>query len=60
MEDREVFDAFMSTQCAGCSRPKRPRNAFCLQCYRRLPAALRVSLWKRFGDGFRVNPKEAA
>ena len=52
MEDREVFADFMSTGCAGCGGVKRQRNAFCVPCYRRLPPALRQSLWKRFGSGF--------
>ena len=52
MEDREVFEAFMSTECAGCGGAKRSRNAFCIACYHRLPKALQASLWKRFGSGF--------
>ena len=52
MEDREVFEAFMSTKCAGCDGAKRSRHAFCVRCYGRLPNALRTSLWKRFGEGF--------
>lgn len=52
MESREIFDAFMSTNCAGCAGQKKTRNAFCLSCYRQLPRALKVSLWKRFGAGF--------
>ena len=52
MESRDIFAAFVSTHCAGCQGVKRKHNAFCLPCYRQLPAALKSSLWKRFGSGF--------
>ena len=52
METADIWKAFMSTACAGCGGTKKPRNAFCLFCYREMPLALRSSLWKRFGDGF--------
>lgn len=52
MESDAIFAVFTGTQCAGCSGAKRSRNAFCLPCYRLLPAALKSSLWKRFGSGF--------
>ncbi len=52
MESNEIFDAFVSTHCAGCDGVKRKHNAFCLPCYRQLPRALKSSLWKRFGSGF--------
>jgi hypothetical protein len=46
-------------------------KSYLVRCYRRLPAALRQSLWKRFGEGFeqayhgclswfRVNDSEVA
>lgn len=52
MESNEIFEAFMGTKCAGCDGPKRRHMAFCLACYRQLPAALKSSVWKRFGSGF--------
>lgn len=52
MESSEIFDAFVGKLCAGCGGTKRSRNAFCVWCYRELPAALKSSLWKRFGSGF--------
>lgn len=52
MESNDIFDAFVSTKCAGCGGTKRHHNAFCQWCYRELPAALKSSLWKRFGSGF--------
>lgn len=52
METSEIFDAYVGKECAGCKGPKQKRNAFCLACYRQLPAALKNSLWKRFGEGF--------
>ena len=51
-EFSEIFEAFVSTKCAGCHGTKRHHNAFCQWCYRELPAALTSSLWKRFGSGF--------
>jgi hypothetical protein len=52
MESREIWDAFMSKQCAGCEGVKRARNAFCVDCYQQLPTALKSALWQRFGSGF--------
>ena len=52
MESAEIFSAFAGTTCAGCGGTKRKANAFCTFCYRELPAALKNSLWKRFGQGF--------
>jgi hypothetical protein len=52
METAEIFDAFVSTKCAGCGGVKQKRNAFCLACYRQLPKALQSCLWKRFSEGF--------
>jgi hypothetical protein len=52
MESAAIFDAFVSTECAGCGGFKRKRTAFCLDCYQQLPRALKSCLWKRFGQGF--------
>lgn len=52
MESRDIWNAFMSERCAGCEGVKCRRNAFCRACYAQLPAALKSSLWKRFGSGF--------
>jgi hypothetical protein len=52
MESAEIFAIFAGTRCAGCGGTKRRHNAFCPWCYRELPAALKQSLWKRFGSGF--------
>lgn len=52
METHEIWQAFISTTCAGCGGRKKERNAFCLLCYRQLPKLMQHSLWKRFGDGF--------
>lgn len=52
MESSDIFAIFAGTKCQGCSGEKRPMNAFCNSCYRQLPAALKSSLWKRFGSGF--------
>jgi len=52
METAEIFNAFVSTQCEACGGVKRKWNAFCVPCYRQLPAALKSCLWKRFGSGF--------
>ena len=51
MEKAEIFQAFAGVHCYGCGGTKLKRRAFCLICYRELPAALRQSLWKRFGEG---------
>lgn len=52
MESSDIFAIFAGTRCEGCSGVKRKMNAFCNACYRQLPAALKSSLWKRFGSGF--------
>ena len=52
MESDAIFAEFAGTRCAGCGGTKRRHNAFCVWCYRELPAALKQSLWKRFGSGF--------
>jgi hypothetical protein len=52
MESSDIFTIFAGTKCQGCSGVKRPMNGFCNSCYRQLPAALKSSLWKRFGSGF--------
>jgi len=52
MESTEIFQQFAGVECAGCGGIKRRRNAFCVPCYQQLPAALKSSLWKRFGSGF--------
>jgi len=52
VESREIFEAFVSTKCAGCAGSKRRHNAFCSRCYRELPKALQNALWQRFGLGF--------
>ncbi|HLZ49248.1 MAG TPA: hypothetical protein VKP61_00720 [Candidatus Acidoferrum sp.] len=52
MESNEIFAIFAGTRCAGCGGSKRRNQAFCVWCYQELPAALKQSLWKRFGSGF--------
>lgn len=52
METKEIFDHLVSQHCDGCGRWKLRRSAFCRDCYRQLPPALRSSLWKKFGAGF--------
>ncbi len=52
METAQIWEAFMATHCAGCDGVKRPRNAFCVNCYRQLPAKLKNALWQKFGSGF--------
>jgi DnaJ-class molecular chaperone len=52
METSEIYQAFTSTTCAGCSGKKRTFAAFCTRCYGQLPRALKNSLWQRFGAGF--------
>jgi hypothetical protein len=52
MESDQIFRKFAGTDCEGCGAVKRRRSAFCVPCYRQLPAALKTSLWKRFGSGF--------
>lgn len=52
METNEILEVFLGEKCAGCGGKKRRHNAFCTWCYRELPAALKSSLWKRFGQGF--------
>ena len=52
MESSEIFAIFADTHCQGCGSMKRRHAAFCTNCYRQLPAALKSSLWKRFGSGF--------
>lgn len=52
MESSEIFAVYSGPRCEGCEGPKRCYNAFCGACYHQLPAALKSSLWKRFGSGF--------
>src|SRR3954471_10635862 len=52
MESTDIFARFAGTKCAGCDGHKRRHVAFCTFCYGELPAALKSSLWKRFGSGF--------
>lgn len=52
MESNAIFEIFAGTRCQGCDRQKRKHSAFCIDCYRQLPPALKSSLWKRFGQGF--------
>jgi hypothetical protein len=52
MESSDIWQAFLSKQCAGCQGVKRSRNAFCTHCYHQLPAGLRSALWQRFGARF--------
>ena len=52
MESDAIFAVFTGTKCQGCGGTKRRHHAFCSWCYRELPAALKSSLWKRFGSGF--------
>jgi len=52
MESNDIYAAFASKDCAGCAGKKQKYHAFCLSCYRQLPKALQVCLWKRFGSGF--------
>lgn len=52
MESREIFEVFLGNTCQGCDGHKRRHTAFCSWCYRELPAALKSSLWKKFGSGF--------
>lgn len=52
METAEIFADFSGFKCRGCGGSKRRMTAFCPICYRELPAALRRSLWKKFGAGF--------
>lgn len=52
MESDEIFAIFTARKCEACGGKKRPFTAFCPWCYRELPAALKNSLWQRFGSGF--------
>jgi hypothetical protein len=47
-----IFAAFMARKCPVCGGYKREQSAFCTWCYRELPKALQLSLWKAFGEGF--------
>lgn len=52
METAEIFAEFSGRICPACHSIKRRQVAFCEDCFRKLPALLRSSLYKRFGDGF--------
>jgi hypothetical protein len=52
VESSDIFARFAGTKCEGCDGHKRRNVAFCTYCYGELPAALKNSLWKRFGSGF--------
>jgi hypothetical protein len=52
MESSDIFARFAGMKCEGCDGHKRRNVAFCTYCYGELPAALKNSLWKRFGSGF--------
>jgi hypothetical protein len=43
--------ALLSETCM-CRKRKKARNAFCLDCYLRLPLAMQKALWRRVGHGF--------
>lgn len=52
MESDAIYADFSGRICRACHSIKRRHVAFCESCYRKLPALLRSSLWKRFGEGF--------
>lgn len=47
-----------SDECI-CERPKKPRFAFCFNCYRRLPADMQRALYRPVGGWFEQAYDEA-
>jgi hypothetical protein len=52
------IDQFKSDECI-CERPKKPRFAFCFNCYSRLPNDMKRALYRSFGNGFEEAYDEA-
>ena len=52
MKVYECAGMLMSPHCFGCGGMKRPKMAFCLNCWRRLAGDVQRRLYRRFGDGF--------
>ena len=50
-ERKFYLDTFKSDECL-CGRSKKPRFAFCYQCYKKLPPDMQRALYKPFGGGY--------
>jgi hypothetical protein len=48
----EILDSLRSVKCEGCGGKKQAAQSHCKRCYFKLSAALRLSLYKRFGNGY--------
>lgn len=51
MNSIEAIEILKNNQCH-CGKGKMPRNAFCRECFYKLPNAIRKALYSRVGFGF--------
>jgi hypothetical protein len=47
----ELLQELQGTVCR-CGRNKQARQTFCGGCYRALPRAMQLALYRRFGSGY--------
>jgi hypothetical protein len=52
MKKKSILEDFLGTECSGCGGTKRSKQSHCGKCYYRLPKAMRLDLYKRFGEGY--------
>lgn len=50
--EQQAWDSFMSEQCPICKTHKKPRQSFCLGCYKSLPRNVQQGLYRRFKAGY--------
>jgi hypothetical protein len=51
MKQADAITVLAKTTCR-CGKPKKRGEAFCADCYIKLPSDFRTSLYKRLGHGF--------
>lgn len=50
--EQQAWESFMSAECPNCKTVKKPRQSFCLACYKALPRGVQQGLWKKFKKGY--------
>ena len=56
--DPKLLHEFRGELCP-CGKPKTSGNSFCHACFRALPRAMQIALYKRFGDGYEASYADA-
>jgi len=58
-KDRLFYVNMLKSDECICGRWKRPKMAFCYQCYKRMPRDIQLALYNRIGAGFEAAYNEA-